>query len=264
MSRNIAMSRKRRMRGLRTAVTCTTAATALLFPPALSLADDGNGPSAQELADKAEETFAKAKSVHLNLMDKSVYASASSTQPTSLDLSLDQDGNCAGSMRMGSNGGSVKIVVRDNQVWMKPDAAFWKAQVPGGQGQAAAEIFKNRYIHGSTTDILLKGMADTCDLDSFQQQATGGTGAPRTLKKGAETKVEGAKVIPLTHVEGGTTTTFYVSTDSDHHLVQATETGGDTDLALTFSDYNKPVPSATPSAAESVDITKVRNELETL
>ncbi|MGQ4386392.1 hypothetical protein [Streptomyces sp. SAS_270] len=230
--------------------------------PALSWADDGDGASAQELSDKAQETLLKAKSVHLKLTDDSAGTSTSTTQPTSMDLALDQDGNCTGSIEMGSDGGSVKMVVRDGQVWMKPDKAFWKTQIPGGQGDAAAELFKNRYIHGSTGDALVKGMADSCDLDTFQKEITGDPDNRHTLTKGAETTVDGSKVIPLSYKEAGKKTTLYVSTDDDHHLVEATEKGKGSDLTLLFTDYNEPVPSATPSADESVDISKLQSELQ--
>ncbi|AVH61210.1 hypothetical protein C4B68_15505 [Streptomyces dengpaensis] len=245
---------------LRTAATGTAAATALLLSPAAALADNGKDPSAKELSDQARETLAEAKSVHLKLLDKSANARASESSPTSLDLSFDRDGNCAGSIRMGGDGGSVKVVIRDDQAWVKPDTAFWKAQLPDGQGDTAAKTVKNRYVHGSTNDALLAGMADACDLKTFQSEVAE-SGERHALKKGAETTVEGAEVIPVTFVDEGTTTTLYISTDSDHHLVLATKKGDDTDLALTFADYNEPVPSATPPAAESVDISELPEEL---
>jgi hypothetical protein len=247
---------------LRTAATCTAVAAALLFSPVPSLADDADDLTAQELSDKAKESLRKAKSVHLKLTDDSADARTSTTEPTSMDLALDQDGNCAGSMEMGSDGGSVEIVKRGEEVWMKPDAAFWKTQVPGGQGEEIAKLFKDRYIHGSTSDAMLKGMADTCDLGSFQEEVTGDEEAERTLKKGDETKVDGTKTVPLTYKEDGTTTTLYVTTNSPHRLVKATETGGDEDMTLTFTDYDKPVPSKTPSADDSVEVSKLQGELQ--
>lgn len=256
--------------------TPAAATVALLLSPALATAapaapatpaapaDDGN-ETAQQLADKARDGLLKAKSVHMNLTVRSADAKANGTQPTSMDLSLDRDGNCAGSMRMGSDGGSVEIVKRGAEVWLKPDESFWKAQIPGGQGTAVAELFKNRYFHGSTSDTLLKGMADTCDLGSFQQAATGDSGDTKSLTKGAGTTVDGTKVIPLTHREpDGRTTTLYVTADSGHRLFRATETGRGADMALTFTDYDKPVPSATPSADESVDLATFESELRKL
>ena len=143
----------------RKALICATAA--LLLSPALIAADDGDDLTARQLADRAKDNLLDAESVHLRLTDRGSSATTSRTQPTSMDLSLDQDGNCVGSMRMGSGGGSVEIVKQGDEVWMKPDRTFWKAQVPGSQGEEVAELFENRYIHGSTNDAMLKGLADT-------------------------------------------------------------------------------------------------------
>lgn len=243
-------------------LTCAAASAALLLGPALVTTAAAADPSAKELAQEAKDNLLAAKSVHLKLTDRSAATNAGKTQPTSMDLSLDRDGNCAGTLRMGSNGGSVDIIKQGDQVWMKPDTAFWKAQIPGSQGDAAAELFKNRYIHGSTHDTILKGMADTCDLTAFQKQADTGSSAGTPLTKGAETTVEGTKVIPLKGTEGGKQVVLYVSSGSPHLLVQATQKGAGTDLTLAFTDYDKPVPSRTPSPDESVDVGKLQHELQ--
>ncbi|MFC8346214.1 hypothetical protein [Streptomyces sp. NPDC057280] len=235
---------------------------ALLLSPVLIAADDGDDLTARQLADQAKDNLLDAKSVHLKLTDRSTDTRTSTTQPTSMDLALDQDGNCVGSMEMGAHGGSVEIVKQGDEVWMKPDADFWKAQVPGGQGDAVAELFKNRYIHGSTSDAMLKGMADTCDLTSFQKEVAGDEDGATPLTKGDETTVDGTKVIPLKGTEDGKQEVLYVTSDSPHRLVKATQHGGGTDLTLTFTDYDKPVPTATPSADESVDVGKLQEELQ--
>ncbi|UUU31386.1 hypothetical protein JIX56_16565 [Streptomyces sp. CA-210063] len=242
---------------------CTAAAAALFLSPTPAYADHVDDPSAQELSDRAQEALQDAKSVRLALTDKSAGTETSSTQPTSMDLALDQDGNCAGSLDMGRDGGSVEIVKQDDEVWMKPDADFWKAQIPGAEGEAAAELFKNRYIHGSTSDALLKGMADTCDLNAFQEGLTdddSDEAAP--LKKGDETTVDGDEVVPVSQTEDGETTTLHITTDSDHHLVKATTKGDGSDITMTFTDYDEPVPSETPSADDSIDVSKLQSELE--
>ncbi|MFF4273081.1 hypothetical protein [Streptomyces sp. NPDC001536] len=243
------------------ALICATAA--LLLSPVLIAADDGDDLTARQLADQAKDNLLDAESVRLRLTDRGTSATTSKTQPTSMDLTLDQDGNCVGSMRMGSGGGSVEIVKQGDEVWMKPDEAFWKAQVPGSQGEAVAELFENRYIHGSTNDAVLKGMADTCDLTSFQEQVEGDDSSEETpLKKGEETTVDGTKVIPLRGTEDGKRAVLYVTSDSPHQLVRATQRGDGTHTTLTFTDYGKPVPTTTPSASESVDVGKLQEELQ--
>lgn len=244
------------------ALICATAV--LLLAPVLVAAADSDDLTARQLADQAKDNLLDAESVHLKLTDRSTGTTTSGTQPTSMDLALDQDGNCVGSMKMGSGGGSVEIVKQGDEVWMKPDAAFWKAQVPGSQGEAVAELFKNRYIHGSTNDAMLKGMADTCDLTSFQREVEGDNGTEDTpLTKGDETTVDGTKVVPLTGTEDGKKAVLYVTSDAPHRLVKVIQRGDGTDMTLTFTDYDKPVPTATPSTDESVDVGKLQEELQT-
>lgn len=250
---------------VRKALICAAASAALLSPALLSPAagaDDGDDLTARQLADQAQDNLLDAKSVHLRLTDRSTSTTTSKTQPTSMDLALDQDGNCVGAMKMGSGGGSVEIVKQGDEVWMKPDRTFWKAQVPGSQGEAVAELFKNRYIHGSTDDAMLKGMADTCDLTSFQQEIEGDGSETDTLTKGDKTKVDGTEVFPLSGTEDGKRSVLYVTSDAPHRLVKAIQRGDGTDMTLTFTDYDKPVPTATPSADESVDVGKLQEELQ--
>lgn len=247
----------------RALISAAVSATLLLAPAAVATA--GDDPTAQELADEAEDNLLDAKSVHLTLTDRSPGTETSRTQPTSMDLAMDRDGNCVGTMEMGSDGGSVEIVKRGEEVWMKPDTAFWKAQVPGGDGEAAAELFKNRYIHGSTNDALLKGMADTCDLSNFQRDVgTGSSPEETSLKKGEETTRDATKVIPLEGELDGARTTLYVTSGTPHRLVEVEQQGKDIDVKLTFSEYNKPVPSETPSADDTVDVGRLQEELQSV
>ncbi|WP_328749838.1 hypothetical protein OHT57_30880 [Streptomyces sp. NBC_00285] len=256
----------------------TAVSAALLLSPGLApvaaAATTADGPSARELVHQAKKNLLDAESVHLKLTDRGADTKTSRTQPTSMDLALDQDGNCAGSLRMGSGGGGVEIIKRGDEVWMKPDTAFWKAQVPGGQGDAVAELFKNLphsqlrssggtpIIHGSTHDAMLRGMADTCDLTSFQKDITGDSSDPGRLTKGRETRIDGTDVIPLKGTSEGNSVVLYVTSDSPHRLVRATQKGAGTDTTLSLSDYGEPVPSKTPSADDSVDVGKLQDELQ--
>ncbi|MER6675823.1 hypothetical protein [Streptomyces sp. NPDC000983] len=237
---------------------------ALLLAPTVPAAA-AEDPTAQELADEAERNLREADSVRLRLTDRSEGTETGTTQPTSMDLALDRSGNCAGTMEMGADGGSVEIVKRGDEVWLKPDTAFWKAQAPGDEGEAMAELFDGRYIHGSTDDALLKGMADTCDLRNFQRDTGSGSSPGITsLKKGEETTRGGADVFPLTGEVDGARTTLYVTADSPHLLVEATQRDEDTNVRLRFSDYDEPVPSRTPSPDDSVDVDRLQEELQSI
>lgn len=223
------------------------------------LADD----SAQQISDKAEKALRGAESVHLK-MDVADGAEGAGTAaggaPASIDLVLDRDGNCAG--EVGTDGqGSVEIVKRGEKVWMKPDAAFWKAQAPGKQGEAAAELFKGRYIYGTTSDAMLKPMAETCDLKRFQKEITSDDTKGEKLTKGKVTDVGGTEAIPIVNKEDGATQTVYVATEGEPYPLKLTSEGGDGDGTMTFSDYGDPVPDETPAKSESVDIAKLQKEM---
>ncbi|MGA4840075.1 hypothetical protein [Streptomyces sp. G45] len=226
--------------------------------------DSTSDLSAREISDKAKRELLDARSVHLRLTDKGT--DVEKDDPASVDLTLDRDGNCVGKLTFGTGGGSADLVKRGDKVWMKPDSAFWRTQVPNGGGAAAAELFKNRYIHGSTTDPMLKGLAEVCDLrelqDSVADDSDGSDDDVRNLKKGEVTTVDGTKVIPLTATDDGKEKTLYVAAEGKPYLLRATEKGDGEDKTTILSDYDEPVPTRTPSADESVDIAKLKERLQ--
>ncbi|MFD5793342.1 hypothetical protein ACFWIO_07335 [Streptomyces diastatochromogenes] len=239
---------------------CAAASVTLLLSPTLATAagaDDTGDPSARELAREAEDHLLHTQSLHMTWTDRTAATKKGELQ--SMDLSLDRDGNCVGTMRMGAHGGSLAIIKQGDEVWLKGDSTYWKAELPGTQGNAAAELLKDRYIHGTTHDSMLKGWADACDLKAFQKELTPDSSPEKPLTRGDRTTVDGIPVIPLKGEEDGKPVTLYVTADSPHVLVQGTQKGDGTDLTMKFSDYGEPVPSATPSAKESVDVSQLED-----
>ncbi|ANP49002.1 hypothetical protein J2Z21_002417 [Streptomyces griseochromogenes] len=238
---------------------CAAASVALLLTPALAAAapaDDTGDPGARELAREAEDHLLHTHSLHMTWTDRT--AATKKGEVESMDLALDRDGNCVGTVRKGADGGAVEIVKRGDEVWMKADRAYWKAELSGSEGNAAAEMFKDRYVHGTTHDGPLKSWGKACDLNAFQKDMTGSFDE-ESLAKGDRTEVDGIPVIPLKGEEDGTPFTLYVTSDSPHLLVGGTLKGDGTDLTVKFSDYGEPVPSATPSVKESVDVSKLED-----
>ncbi|MFE9096142.1 hypothetical protein [Streptomyces sp. NPDC007264] len=244
--------------------TTTAAAVSLLFVTGLagvSTAQTGGNPDPRRLAEQAQEGLRKATSIRIGYTDRSTAATSNNRLPTSMSLALDRRGNCAGTLTMGNNGGTVEIIKRDTEVWLKPDGAFWKAELPGRRGIDTAASLAGRYLHGSASDALLSGIADSCNLGTLQKAAT--VSAPRSLKEGLARAMDHTRVVPLSFTVSGLKSTLYVTTDMPRRLYRATQTGQGTNLTLTFTDYDKPVPTRIPSATETVDIAKVRNQLPT-
>ncbi|MFD0550894.1 hypothetical protein ACFQ0X_18150 [Streptomyces rectiviolaceus] len=238
--------------------TAACTAAALLVAPAVALADTED-LSAQEISDKAEQELLDAKSVRLELGQKGT--DVKKDDPAAMDLALDQDGNCAGTLRMADDGGSLELIKQGEKIWMKPDLAFWKAQLPGGQGEAAADLIGDRYLYGTSDDPMLEDIAEACDLDTIQKEIKDEAGDSTDLRKGDTTKVEGADVIPITGTDDGKKTTMYVAAEGAPYLVKATSVGDGTDSTLKLGDYDKPVPSKTPSEEESVDVSQLQGQV---
>ncbi|MER5179520.1 hypothetical protein ABT009_14315 [Streptomyces sp. NPDC002896] len=252
--------RASRARRLLAVTSCTTALVAvpLCSPAATASAQDGiEDLSAQEIIDKALDAFTSAQSLRVTGTDKS--ADLGPDDPSSLDLFLDRDGDCNASVQF-KDGSTAMLVKRGDEIWLKGDDAYWKTEFPGDQGERAAELFKNRYAHGSASDAELKDLAGVCDLETIQKQAAEEARESTNLRKGDPTTVDGTPTIPVLSTEDGLTHTVYVATEGKPYPLKKTKKGNGTDVTGTFKDYNKPVPSETPSADESVDISKLFEE----
>ncbi|MFJ3699318.1 hypothetical protein ACIPW9_35225 [Streptomyces sp. NPDC090052] len=232
------------------------AAVVLTIAAGSSAVADGGTASlpAQEIANKAHDALFGTSSLHISVHGRF----GSRGTPTSMELTLDRQANCRGSVSLGGQG-SVQIVKRGGKIWIKPDAAFWKNQVPGGSAAEAA--LNGRYLQGSSSNLPLQGIAQVCDLDSFlKTSTTPDTSGGGHLTKGKVTKLHGIDVVPVSGVRGGHRETLYVATHGKPYPVQVTVKAMDkTTLATVgFSAFDQPVPSSTPSPDQSVDISKLR------
>ncbi|WP_438291141.1 hypothetical protein [Streptomyces sp. HUAS TT7] len=242
------------MSGFRTAACSAALCSAVLLPlagAATAHADDTGSLTADEISQRSHEALLGAKSLHITA--KGDLRTPGS--PASFDLTLDRSGNCRGSVSLGPQG-SVEIVKRGADVWMKPDAAFWRNEVPGG-GSALASLVGNRYLKGTTDDPVLRDTTGVCDLDTFQKYLDTSAKMPATgLTKGRPTTVDGAAVIPVTATEQGRTYTLDVAATGRPYPVRITVAQGSAapDATVRFGGFDQPVPAATPSAAETVDI----------
>ncbi|MFG2628116.1 hypothetical protein [Streptomyces sp. NPDC048473] len=206
--------------------------------------------SAQQIADRSRDALLSVHSVHLSTRGHLDSGSPS----VALDLTLDRDGNCNGSVDLGKNQGSVRIVKRGDDIWVKPDANFWKNQVPGG-GSAFAAILNGRYMKGSADDPRLRDVANGCDLDTFQKLVSDNADNDRgTLNKGRKTTLGGASVVPLTRLRDGQTLTTYVAATGKPYPLRITVRGGGANAIVGFSAFDKPVPTATPPPDQTFDI----------
>ncbi|MGW2426430.1 hypothetical protein ACWC0C_45870 [Streptomyces sp. NPDC001709] len=223
--------------------------------------DGDNGiekKSPQEIAHLANQALRSAQSEHLRAKDSGPAASRGDAV-SAMDFRLDRKANCTGSFTLGDKG-SAQLVKQGDEVWVKPDAAFWKSQFPGGKGTKAANQVKNRYVHGKNDDPVLKELfgntSRLCDLKAYQRVSSN----QHVLgeRKDGTTTVDGMRAVRITgRYANGTRLAEYVATRGKPYPIKLTEKGKDIDRIFLITDYDKPVPSATPPANQSVDASKL-------
>ncbi|KPC79064.1 MULTISPECIES: hypothetical protein [Streptomyces] len=248
------------MTGQRMATRAAACATAVVLAVAGGTAaqavDDIESLPAEQIADRSRDALLDVRSLHLRARGDL----GENRSPMTVDLSLDRSGNCTGDVDLGKDKGSVEIVKRGDSVWLKPDSAFWKNQVPVG-GSAFESVLAGRYMKGSASDSRLRPVVEACDLDTFLElvsdNADNSGTAAGTFTKGKAASVDGVRTIPVTRSLDGQKLTAYVDTGGAHYPVRITVKGDGADAAVDFSGFDKPVPTATPSEDETVDVSAV-------
>jgi hypothetical protein len=165
-------------------------------------------------------------------------------------LSLDNAGDCTGSMAMGAKG-SFQILTTPQQTWIQPDTTFWTT-MGGAHGAQAAELFKGRWLTGSKDDPDLKDLADTCDLKQLTSQVN--QDGDQATKTGTDT-VNGQPAVTL-HIKSsdGTSGDLWVAAQGTPYPLKGTN-GGD---KVAFSEFNQPVTVQAPPADQVIDMSKLK------
>ncbi|MBH1937328.1 hypothetical protein I5Q34_24165 [Streptomyces sp. AV19] len=197
--------------------------------------------SGKEISDRAKKELQSATALRFKM------TGTKGAESMSVDLAMDKQGNCVGTVGTGTEGTAEVIKIGD-QVWMKADEKLWKAKA----GPQAAELLKGRYIHGPASDPKLKGMTTGCDLAVLQAKVGSGGDSGKEVTKGAATTVDGQPVVPIS-ADG--TTISVASTGRPYPLKIDKSTDGS---SVRLTDWNKPVQPKTPPADQTIDIDKLK------
>ncbi|QNS04550.1 hypothetical protein [Streptomyces xanthii] len=209
------------------------------------------------LAAQARRNLLTAPSLHVTVTDRSEGAGRSA--PSAMDLSLDREGDCSGAVTFGARG-SASVLRRDDRVWLRMDAALWRARVPGAAGRALAERIDGRYVTGPASDPTLKDLASVCDLDALHAQLRADARDETITERGGARTLHGVRVVPLTGTStdgSGTHVTLYVTASGTPRLIEHTRTGGRTDLTTRYADQGAPVRVTQPQASDTVEVSRL-------
>ncbi|MEV4433163.1 hypothetical protein [Streptomyces sp. NPDC049585] len=200
--------------------------------------------TAKEIADKALHELAAASSMHITMTT----ASAAEQEGMTVDLAVDVKGNCAGKVSSGS--GAADVIKQGNDIWVRPDQSWLRTHV----GADGMEKFTDLYLHGTTTSPWLKPIAASCDFHRLQDVGRGYAPFDVLTVKGEPIRIKDMEVVPIT--DRRARNAVYVAAEGKPYPVRIVHEGRDS-YEMTFTDWDRPVPSATPPTAQTVDVNKV-------
>jgi hypothetical protein len=169
-----------------------------------------------------------------------------------IDMALDKQGRCAGSLSF-SGQGKADLIRSGGTVYMKYDEKFLRAQSEESKEDtdAAVDMLAGKWTKMAAKGQDAKDIASFCDLDTILgDMKDGDTAATR----GKTTTVDGKPAIILHEKDGEDDYTAHVATEGKPYLLRI-DSGAKAkeQIHLAFSDFDRPVPADKPTG-EIVDL----------
>ncbi len=203
--------------------------------------DEGSAFADEKAADiiKAASTdMSKLESVHLS----ADFTSEDST--VGLDLSLNTDGNCTGTVSIGE--GSAEVLSLDGQSWFKADDAFWREQA-GEQADQILSLIGDKWVVDTSGQF-----ASFCDLDGLLDDFGDPKDVADATTDGTE-DVDGDEAVRIVGTEDGSETTAFVAVDEPHYILKILVTGDEAGEA-TFSDFDEDIEVEAPAEEDTITL----------
>ncbi|MFF5440650.1 hypothetical protein [Streptomyces achromogenes] len=164
-----------------------------------------------------------------------------------IDMALDKQGRCAGTLSMDGQG-KADMIRSGGTVYMKYDEKFLRAQSEGESKEdtdAAVDMLAGNWTKMAATGQDAKDIASFCDLDTILGDMKDGDDA---ATRGKTTKVDGKPAIVLHEKDGGDDYTAHVATEGKPYLLRI-DSGAKAkeQIHLAFSDFDRPVPASKPT-----------------
>jgi hypothetical protein len=165
----------------------------------------------------------------------------------SLDLTTNGT-DIKGSMSMKGQGKVELLAVGDKQ-FIRPDLAFWQANV-GAQGKQVAQLIGKKWVAVTDKDQDLSDLFTFTNVDELLTSSG-------FLAKTPVKEVNGVQAVGLSDAgpDGGT---LWISTEGEPYPLMIEGASGGTDK-MVFSDFGKTFDIKAPAKAEIVDLDKLAN-----
>jgi hypothetical protein len=222
-----------------------TSATPATAPPpkkATTPADPFAGLTGAEIADRAVKATTGARSLRMT-GDVPDDASGGAIR---IDMSLNRQGECAGTLSLDGQG-KAELIKTGDTLYMKYDERFLRAQSEGepkADTDAAVAMLAGRWTRTAATGQDAEDIASFCDLDSVLGDTVG---AGPDVTRGGTATVDGTPALVLHEKDGTDRSTLYVATEGEPYLLRVTGTSEEDPGTLAFSAYDEPVPAEAPA-----------------
>lgn len=246
----------RRRTGRRWAGVGTAAGLALAAGIGVALATGGDEPEESGFADLPAADVLRAAEKDMAVVESARIRgefAAEDGDVLTVDVTATARGDCTGSMKSRSSGGTAEILRVDDQVYLRADRAYWNAT--GGKE--------------STTDIILAVLGDKwvmendlresteafCDLDEFLERDGREDADTRRLGTG---RVDGEETVRIEQSEGSRREVVDVRAAAPHYLMRIEESEID---HFEFSDFDEEVAIEKPADGQ---VFPLRQYLDTI
>lgn len=176
-----------------------------------------------------------------------------------VDLTSDNEGNCAGSFMLPVGG--TQFIHTDETTWLKPDQDYWNAVA--ATPQLARKIVAELRPGGATQveSAWTLAPAGTVDVDHLCTAASliddvkarkdGGEGR---LSKGDVELIGETEAIAVNEKGGGRSSTVWVSVTSPHRVVKVVKRGKGVVETVSFEEFGVDVNADAPAEDDVVDV----------
>ncbi|MEV1008758.1 hypothetical protein [Streptomyces sp. NPDC049881] len=210
------------------------------------------GLTAREISDRAQEALVSVDSVRFAM------SGGSASETMTVDLHLDRSGSCVGSMSAAGMG-TAEVIMRDGEeVWMKPDAEFWRTSLGAADPELVA-LLDGRYLHGTADDPEMATMSGACALDAILDDVSQDSGTDEDLTIGETTEHDGVPAVELHADNADGPSTMLVATEGEPYPLLMTGEDNGQPMEVGLSAFNEPVEVVEPPAAHILEVADFRS-----
>jgi hypothetical protein len=201
------------------------------------------GLTAQQILDKSKAAAVASGSVHVS----------GDSDGITMDLRATKAGDGKGTMSYGAGGvdGTVELLVRDGQLYVKGDKRFWTKNA----NKAVAQILTGKWLMDDKLDPQFGDLAEILDLDKFLEEGLKPEGTI-SIAKGRDVGGQATVGLLDTSAKGGNEGTLYIADADKPFPLLAVNAKGE---EMAFSEWGASVTVAAPPEDLVIDIAELQN-----